>query len=108
MSDGDQTTRLNLWIARLRDGDDAALEAILSFFQGRLARLTRVMLKGYPIVRRMEQTSDVLQNSMVRLSRALRDLAGRLTSPGVQGSFHTRDFFRLAALQIRRELLDLA
>jgi RNA polymerase sigma-70 factor (ECF subfamily) len=105
---GDQTTRLNLWITRLRDGDDSALDAILSFFQNRLARLTHEMLKGYPIVRRMEQTSDVLQNSMLRLSRALRDFAGRLTTTEGAESFHTRDFFRLAALQIRRELLDLA
>jgi RNA polymerase sigma-70 factor (ECF subfamily) len=49
-------------------------------------------------VRRWEETDDVLQNALLRLHRALREVA--LPS--------ARDFFRLAALQIRRELLDLA
>src|SRR5262245_35464825 len=56
------------------------------------------MLKGYPNVRRWEQTDDVLQNAVIRLHRALQQLT-------VQTPL---DFFRLAALNIRRELLDLA
>jgi RNA polymerase sigma-70 factor (ECF subfamily) len=106
--DGDQTTRLNLWIARLGKGDDSALEEVLVFFDDRLVRLARRMLKGYPEVRRMEQTDDVLQNATLRLCRALRARAGELAVEGSRGTLHTRDFFRLAALQIRRELLDLA
>lgn len=31
------------------------------------------MLRGYPLVRRWEQTDDVLQNSMMRLYRALAE-----------------------------------
>ncbi len=56
------------------------------------------MLKGYPRVGRWEQTGDVLQNALIRLDRALRTTVP-LTSA---------DFFRLAAAQIRRELIDLA
>jgi RNA polymerase sigma-70 factor (ECF subfamily) len=56
------------------------------------------MLKGYPGVRRWEQTDDVLQNALVRLDRALRSVRPP-TAP---------DFFRLAAAQIRRELIDMA
>jgi RNA polymerase sigma-70 factor (ECF subfamily) len=56
------------------------------------------MLHGYPQLRRWEQTDDVLQNSMIRLHRALADV--RLES--------VRHFFRLAASVVRRELIDLA
>jgi RNA polymerase sigma-70 factor (ECF subfamily) len=55
-------------------------------------------MKGYPNVRRWEQTDDVLQNAVLRLHRTLQQLP-------VETS---RDFFRLAALHVRRELLDLA
>src|SRR5262249_3949834 len=41
---------------------------------------------------------DVLQNAMIRLDRALRDVP-----PG-----SARDFYGLATLQVRRELIDLA
>jgi RNA polymerase sigma-70 factor (ECF subfamily) len=56
------------------------------------------MLKGYPGVARWEQTGDVLQGTLLRLDRALRTI----TPPTA------RDFFRLAAVHIRRELIDLA
>jgi RNA polymerase sigma-70 factor (ECF subfamily) len=56
------------------------------------------MLREFPGVHRWEQTDDVLQNALVRLCRALR----AVTPPT------PRDLFRLAAMQIRRELLDMA
>ena len=101
---GDHTTQLNLWIARLGRGDDSALDEILVFFEERLVRLVRRMLRSYPDVRRMEETGDVLQNATLRLNRALRARA----MGGDRGALHTRDFLGLAALQIRRELIDLA
>ncbi len=55
-------------------------------------------LQNYPGVRRWEETDDVLQNAVLRLLRALRDV--RPSS--------MREFFGLASVQIRRELLDLA
>jgi RNA polymerase sigma-70 factor (ECF subfamily) len=64
----------------------------------RLLRLTRKMFHGYPNLRRWEQTDDVFQNSLVRLHRALAEV--RVES--------VRHFFNLAAVQVRRELLDLA
>lgn len=45
---------------------------------------------------------------MLRLGPALRSLARRDDRPGNAGTFRTADFLRLAALQVRRELLDLA
>jgi RNA polymerase sigma-70 factor (ECF subfamily) len=56
------------------------------------------MLRSYPQVGRWEQTDDVLQNALIRLCRALEDITPE----------STRHFYNLAALQIRRELLDLA
>jgi RNA polymerase sigma-70 factor (ECF subfamily) len=85
-------------IDRLREGDDSAREALLVRAFDRLRRLARKMLKGYPGVGRWEQTDDVLQNAVIRLDRALRSVAPPTA----------KDFFRLAALGIRRELLDLA
>ena len=63
-----------------------------------LRRLARKMLRGFPGLRRWEATDDVLQNALLRLHRSLAEVR-----PG-----STKDFFGLAAVQIRRELLDLA
>jgi RNA polymerase sigma factor (sigma-70 family) len=93
-----QTTLVQGWIDRLRAGDPSARDALLACAIDRLERLTRKMLKGFPGVHRWEQTDDVLQNAILRLSRALQDV----TPPS------SRDFFRFAAVQIRRELIDLA
>jgi len=83
---------------RLHQGDETARKDLLGGSCERLRRLTHVMLKDYARLRRWEETGDVLQNALVRLYRALLTI----TPPTL------RDFYRLATLQIRRELLDLA
>lgn len=93
-----QTTQMLLWLERMQAGDLGSREEILCHVRSRLERLTRKMLQDYPRVKRYEQTDDVLQSATLRLLGALRDV--RPTS--------MRDFFGLASLQIRRELLDLA
>ena len=93
-----QTLLLHDCLDRLRAGDRAARDELFRQLSGRLERLTRKMLKGFPGVRRWAQTDDVLQNALVRLHRSLQDV----TPPSL------RDFYRLAALQVRRELIDLA
>src|SRR4051794_19817952 len=98
MARDDHTTVIQGWVDRLRGGDDSAREALLNCAAERLTRLARKMLKGYPGVARWEQTGDVLQNALIRLDRALTAVAPPTA----------RDFFRLAAAQIRRELIDLA
>ncbi len=99
MSDSvQQTQQIQVWIDRLRAGDESARAALIECACERLRRLTRKMLRGFPGVKRWEQTDDVLQNGAVRLYRSLADV--RPETPA--------DFFRLAALNIRRELLDLA
>jgi RNA polymerase sigma factor (sigma-70 family) len=96
--EGTGTTQMQLWLDQMREGDPQARDEILRHFGGRLERLTRKMLQNYPGVRRWEQTDDVLQNAVLRLLRALREVR-----PGSM-----REFFGLASVQIRRELLDLA
>jgi RNA polymerase sigma-70 factor (ECF subfamily) len=93
----DRTTVIQGWLDRLDSGDDSAREALLDCASARLTRLARKMLKSYPGVARWEQTDDVLQNALLRLDRALK-----ACSPATAGGF-----FRLAAAQIRRELIDL-
>jgi RNA polymerase sigma-70 factor (ECF subfamily) len=93
-----QTLLIQAYLDRLRDGDEAARGELLECACERLRGLARKMLRSYPRVHRWEQTDDVLQNAALRLHRTLGEIA--LATP--------RDFFRLAALNIRRELLDLA
>jgi RNA polymerase sigma-70 factor (ECF subfamily) len=93
-----QTLHIQACLDRIRSGDAAARGELLNCACERLRKLARKMLKGYPNVRRWEQTDDVLQNAALRLHRALQQMP-------VQTSL---DFLRLAALNIRRELLDLA
>lgn len=95
---GHTTTKLQQWLDLLRDGDDRARTELIGHACERLRLLTRRMLRGYPLVRRWEQTDDVLQNAMIRLHRSLADV-----TPD-----SLRHFYNLATLQIRRALLDLA
>jgi RNA polymerase sigma-70 factor (ECF subfamily) len=84
---------------RLRGGDAAALDTLIDRASHRLLRLTQKMLDDdFRRLRRWEAADDVYQNAAIRLCRALREAVPE--SP--------RAFFRLAALQVRRELLDLA
>src|SRR3954454_19760024 len=94
----DRTTQIQLRLDRLRAGDASARDELLGLACERLRRLARKMLKDYPGVGRWEQTDDVLQNVLLRLDPALQAV--------IPPTAH--DFFRLAAAQIRRELIDLA
>jgi RNA polymerase sigma factor (sigma-70 family) len=93
-----ETTQILGWVERYRAGDDAALNELLAHFEARLIGLTRKMLRAFPTVGRWEQADDVYQEAALRLRLALRDV-----KPG-----STREFFGLVALQIRRELLNMA
>jgi RNA polymerase sigma-70 factor (ECF subfamily) len=98
MSRDDHSTRIQRCIDRLRSGDASARDELVAHSLERLTRLTRKMLHTFPGVHRWEETDDVLQNAVLRLCRAL----GAVQPPTVT------EFFRLAAAQIRRELIDLA
>jgi RNA polymerase sigma factor (sigma-70 family) len=98
MSDpGAQTTVLVELLERMRRGDRDARDELIRAFQTRLGLLARKMLAKYPGVARWVDFEDLLQNSLLRLLRALES---------VQPD-STRAFFGLAAEQMRRELIDL-
>jgi RNA polymerase sigma factor (sigma-70 family) len=79
-------------------GDESAVDALLRHCGERLTLLTRRMLGDFQRVRRWVETDDVLQNALVRLLAALKSVQPQTP----------REFFALASLQIRRELIDLA
>jgi len=85
-------------VARLRNGDREAADELLRAVGSRLERLARRMIGDFPAVRDGADTGDVVQGAMLRLMSALRDVRPE----------STRAFAGLAALQVRRELLDLA
>lgn len=93
-----QTVAIQDRLDRLRAGDELARRELIECACQRLERLTRKMLHGWQRVHRWEETSDVMQNAMLRLYRALASAQPASVA----------DFFRLAALNIRRELFDLA
>lgn len=83
---------------RLAAHDASARDELLRRASGRLERLARKMLRGFPGVRRWEGTDDVLQNALMKLVRALEQVQPE----------SSRAFIGLAAEQIRRTLIDLA
>lgn len=78
--------------------DPSQIERLFSETSQRLLGLARRMKRGFVIVDRWEQTEDVLQSALLRVHQSLSTVA-------VQDERH---FYRLAALNIRRELIDVA
>jgi len=92
------STRILQCVDRFRAGDPNAADELFRSIGKRLEQLARRMLVGFPTVRPHADTFDVVQGASMRLLSAIRDLRPETS----------RDFFNLAAVQIRRELLDLA
>ncbi len=94
----DSITVVQGLLERIKSGDEEARNQLFAHSQDRLLWLTRVMLRDYSRVHRWEETCDVLQNALCRLNRALS-----VVVPATPA-----DYYRLAAEEIRRELIDLA
>ena len=92
------TEKLQSLLRNFKIGDSNAINAIIEHACERLQKQTQRMLRSYSRVKRWELTDDVLQNSLIRLHRSLLEI--KPESP--------RQFYGLAATQIRRELIDLA
>ena len=93
-----QTVEIQRCLDRLREGDPDARAELLSLAMDRLHRLAHNLLRDFPAVRRWEETDDVFQQAAMRLERAL----------AAESPSSVSHFFRLAAMQIRRELIDLS
>lgn len=83
---------------RLQAGDEDASRQLLEVTLERLRILSRKILADIPAVERWEDIDDLVQNSSLRLWKALEK--HHPPSP--------LDYFRLAAAVIRRELIDLS
>lgn len=82
---------------RLRQGDSTAKKELIEIAFDRLRILAASMLNRFPVAHRWEDTDDILQRAATRLWQILDEVQP-------ENQLH---FFRLSALQIRRELLDL-
>jgi RNA polymerase sigma-70 factor (ECF subfamily) len=98
MDESASTAYVATCLERLRDGDAAALNQLIARTSARLQRLAAKMFAGFPRLQRWEAADDVFQNATMRLCRALN--AKVPESPCA--------YYRLASMQIRRELIDLA
>lgn len=83
---------------RLRAGDESARDELIALPIDRLRRIASAVLRAAPRVHRWEETDDLFQTAAVRLWQALR--ANRPATPA--------EFFGLAGVCARRELIDLA
>ena len=92
------TVALRGLLPRLQANDPAARDELLRACERRLEALTRKLLRGFPNVKRWEDTGDVYQNAAPKLLRALEKLPVA----------DTRAFFALAARIIRNQLIDRA
>lgn len=95
---GGTTKLLQGCVERFAGGDAAARDDLITFACGRMEQIAQRMLRRFPQVRRWDETGDVVQNAAIRLYRSL----GSVTPRDAQG------FLGLAAVHVRRELLDLA
>lgn len=87
-------------LEQLNNGDLAARDRIVEVCGERLRHLTHKIISRYPGVRRYDDTDDVFQGAIMRLHRALGQMALAGESP--------RSLMALGAIQIHRELVDLA
>jgi RNA polymerase sigma-70 factor (ECF subfamily) len=92
------TVRLQRCLDRLNGGDANAREELMGCAADRLTRLARMMFHRDGRLERWAEPADIAQGALLRLWRALQEV--RPTS--------LRDFYRLAAVQVRREMIDLA
>lgn len=93
------TTKIDACLARWREtGDKQSENELIERAHRRLRQIASKMLRGFPAVRREEQTDDILQSALVRLHKALAKVRPK----------SVEDYMRFSGAQIRRELLDLA
>lgn len=92
------TTVVQAWVERIRAGDTSASDELLRRTVERLEELSATMLAREPKLRALVEPADVLQNASLRLLRSLQ-----CVKPA-----SVREYYALAAIQIRRELTDLA
>jgi RNA polymerase sigma-70 factor (ECF subfamily) len=89
---------MRLLVSGFQAGDPQATNELFERVQDRMSSMARTMLRRFPRLIRWVQEEDIVQEAMVRMLRALRDISPQ----------SMRLFYGLAAEQIRRELIDLS
>lgn len=84
-------------IERLNSGDTSVRGELLNIACQRLKRLTSRLRRDFQQLAGDASTEDVFQNASLRLHQAMHDTPIE----------DVRHFYRLAAIQIRRELIEL-
>ena len=92
-----ETLQLERGIQLLNEGDASVRGELLNIACARLLHLTARLRRHFQGVEPNQSTEDVFQNASLRLYQALYDTP-------IQD---VRQFYRMAAFQIRRELVDL-
>ncbi|PHR95020.1 MAG: RNA polymerase subunit sigma-70 [Blastopirellula sp.] len=90
-------TKIEEILTSKKPGSRDSYRKIIELSMVRMQQLTHDMLRGYPHLQRWEQTDDVFQTAVIKLYRSLKEVKPK----------SARQFFGLAALQIRRTLIDL-
>src|SRR5262245_38905821 len=91
------TGDLQFWVEELQAGRPDAAEPTFRRILARVEKFATAMFKKFPRVGRFVEIDDVVQNTLVRLLRAMQDIRPE----------STRHFYALTNELIRRELLDL-
>ena len=98
METSDSISDLQSCLNRIRAGDAASRNELFERTAKRLEKLAHQMFAGFPLARTEADTGDLLQMAVVRLLRVLKEFVPETPA----------DMMRLAALQMRRELIDLS
>ena len=81
----------------LREGSASAGKKLVELSFHKFRRLAEKAISGYQLVRRKEETDDLLHNSMIRLQKAL---AGKIPHSSIE-------FYSFVATLIRNELIEM-
>lgn len=92
------TGDLLFWVEELRAGRPDAAQPTFRRILARVEKFAAATFKKFPRVGRFVEIDDVVQNTLVRLLRAMQNIRPE----------STRHFYALANELIRRELLDMA
>jgi RNA polymerase sigma factor (sigma-70 family) len=91
------TNALQLWVVELQAGRPNAAEPVFRCIERSVRKLAVRAFRKFPRAGRFADLDDVMQESMIRLVSALRQIRPE----------NTRQFYALANTAIRRVLLDL-
>jgi len=81
----------------LKKGNEKAKLELLEFSFKRFKKFASKMIKTYPLLRTKADTDDLLQNFLIRLTKAFINITPESSA----------DFFKLVSVLMRNELIDM-